>query len=308
MPRPVFADPKTDFTFHRIFGSEKHKSALIGFLNDILQLDDAHRITEVTFLDPTQRPKVEELKLSIVDVKCKDARGIHYVVEMQVLNVEAFGKRVVYNVAKAYTNQLDAGADYPALNDIVGISICDFELWPRREGSKVPMVSRWKMQEQASGTVGLLSMQFVFLELPQYDKSGEPETIIEKWAYFFREAKNLEMVPEALNHPPIVEALDASRTAAFTKAEWDEYILSGMAIQNERGMLSLARKEGRLEGIDEGRKQGIDEGRKQLLRAVCDICELLSIPLSSERLAHLESLDLTNLAALRERIKTTKTW
>ncbi len=308
MPRPVFADPKTDFTFHRIFGSEKHKSALIGFLNDILQLDDAHRITEVTFLDPTQRPKVEELKLSIVDVKCKDARGIHYVVEMQVLNVEAFGKRVVYNVAKAYTNQLDAGADYPALNDIVGISICDFELWPRREGSKVPMVSRWKMQEQASGTVGLLSMQFVFLELPKYDKSGEPETIIEKWAYFFREAKNLEMVPEALNHPPIVEALDASRTAAFTKAEWDEYILSGMAIQNERGMLSLARKEGRLEGIDEGRKQGIDEGRKQLLRAVCDICELLSIPLSSERLAHLESLDLTNLAALRERIKTTKTW
>jgi len=89
-----------------------------------------------------------------------------------------------------------------------------------------------------------------------------------------------------------------------------------MLIQNERGMLSLARKEGRLEGIDEGRKQGIDEGRKQgidegrkqLLRAVCDICELLSIPLSSERLAHLESLDLTNLAALRERIKTTKTW
>ena len=91
MPGPLFADPKTDFAFHRIFGTEKHKSALIGFLNDILQLDAAHRITEVTFLDPTQRPKVEELKLSIVDVKCKDARGIHYVVEMQVLNVEAFG-------------------------------------------------------------------------------------------------------------------------------------------------------------------------------------------------------------------------
>ncbi len=313
MARPVFADPKTDFTFHRIFGSEKHKNALIGFLNDILQLDAAHRITEVTFLDPAQRPKVEELKLSIVDVKCKDARGIHYVVEMQVLNVEAFGKRVVYNVAKAYTNQLEVGADYPSLNDIVGISICDFELWPRREESKVPMVSRWKMQEQASGTVGLLSMQFVFLELPKYDRTGEPETIIEKWAYFFREAKNLEMVPEALNHPPIVEALDASRTAAFTKSEWDQYILSGMAIQNERGMLSLARKqgidEGRKQGIDEGRKQGIDEGRKlELIRAIADICELLAIPLPPERMAHLESLDLESLAAFRDDIKTTKAW
>ncbi len=325
MPRPVFADPKTDFTFHRIFGSEKHKSALIGFLNDILQLDDAHRILEVTFLDPTQRPKVEELKLSIVDVKCKDARGIHYVVEMQVLHVAAFDKRVVYNVAKAYTNQLDKGEDYPKLNDIVGITICDFELWPRSEGFQVPMVSRWRMHEQTSGTPGLLALQFVFLELPKYDIVGDPRTLVDKWAYFFREAENLQLIPEALQHPPIIEALDGARTAHFTVNEWDDYIRAGIAIQNERGMLAQAEINGRKKGLDEGRKQGIDEGRKQgidegrkqgidegrkleLMQAIGDICELLSIPLSPERLAHLESLDLANLAALRERLKTTKTW
>ena len=77
MARPVFADPKTDFAFHRIFGSERHKVALLGFLNDILSLDGEHRIVDVTFLDPVQRPKVEELKHSVVDVKCRDARGIH---------------------------------------------------------------------------------------------------------------------------------------------------------------------------------------------------------------------------------------
>jgi hypothetical protein len=54
MSRPVFADPKTDFVFQRIFGSEDHKLALIGFLND------------VAFLPPEQRPKVNELKYSIV--------------------------------------------------------------------------------------------------------------------------------------------------------------------------------------------------------------------------------------------------
>jgi len=109
MARPVFADPKTDFVFQRIFGSEDHKPVLLGFLNDLLELDDAHRIRSVSLLPPEQRPKVSELKYSIVDVKCVDARGTTYVVEMQVLNVEAFEKRVVYNVAKAYTNQLDAG-------------------------------------------------------------------------------------------------------------------------------------------------------------------------------------------------------
>lgn len=295
--RPVFADPKTDFTFHRIFGTEKHKNALIGFLNDILMLEGPHRITDVTYLDPAQRPKVEELKLSIVDVKCRDARGIHYVVEMQVLNVEAFDKRVVYNVAKAYTNQLDDGDGYPELNDIVGITICDFELWPRREGSTVPMVSRWKMQEQTTGTVGLLSLQFVFLELPKYAVQGPPQTMIEKWAYFFREARNLELVPDELNHPSIVEALDAARTSAFTVAEWDEYIRAGMAIQNERGMLTLAKKE----GLEQGR-------RAELLNGIRSLCKVLAIEWTAERQATVKRLDLAGLTLLRDQLTETKRW
>ncbi len=37
--RPVFADPKTDFVFKRIFGSEVHKPLLIEMLNALLELD-----------------------------------------------------------------------------------------------------------------------------------------------------------------------------------------------------------------------------------------------------------------------------
>jgi hypothetical protein len=44
MVRPVFADPKTDFVFQRIFGSEDHKPVLIGFLNDLLELALDHRL------------------------------------------------------------------------------------------------------------------------------------------------------------------------------------------------------------------------------------------------------------------------
>ena len=104
MQRPIFADPKTDFAFKRIFGSEDHKDVLVAFLNNMLDLDEAHRILGVELLPPEQRPAVAELKLSIVDVQCTDAHGVTYVVEMQVLQVEGFEKRVVYNVAKAYVN------------------------------------------------------------------------------------------------------------------------------------------------------------------------------------------------------------
>jgi predicted transposase/invertase (TIGR01784 family) len=265
---PVFGDPKTDFVFQRVFGSEDHKTALLGFLNDILQLDEAHRVTSVTLLPPEQRPKVSELKHSIVDVKCVDARGTTYVVEMQVFNVEAFEKRVVYNVAKAYTNQLGVGVGFPELDEVIGISICDFDLWPHKEAPHVPMLSRWRMVEQQSGVKGLPQLQLVFLELPKYAGGHEPQSFVDKWAYFFREAGNLMAIPEALRHPSLLDALEGARTARFSREEWDAYIAAGMAIQSERGALSLARREGKQEGELEGELEARrDTLQRLLLRA-----------------------------------------
>jgi len=260
--RPLFADPKTDFVFKKIFGTEEHKPLLIALLNDLLELDEAHRIVSVELLSPEQRPQVSELKQSIVDVKCLDAHGTRYVVEMQVLNVEGFEKRVVYNVAKAYTSQLDVGQKYPALDDVIGVTICDFELWPHQAPTQIPMLSRWRMQEQHGGARGLGELQFVFLELPKFDASQPPRTTVEKWAYFFREAGNLQIVPEALSERPFTDALDAARIARFTDEEWDAYIRAGMAIQDERGALSLAHKQGH----QEGRLEGVRESLRLILQ------------------------------------------
>ena len=112
----------------------------------------------------------------------------------------------------------------------------------------MPMLSRWRMQEQQSGVVGLPQLQLVFLELPKYSGGDDPQSFVDKWAYFFREAENLMAVPEALRHPQLLDALDGARTARFNRQEWDAYIAAGMAIQNERGALSLAQREGELKG------------------------------------------------------------
>ena len=322
MSRPVFADPKTDFVFKRIFGTEEHKDVLLAFLNDLLELDAAHRITSVELLSPEQRPKVDEMKLSIVDVLCVDARGTRYVVEMQVLNVEAFEKRVVYNVAKTYTNQLEKGRRYPELNDVIGITICDFELWPRTSGGSatsdgsgpaVPMLSRWSMTEHHTGARGLQQIQFVFLELPKLVASRPPETIVEKWAYFFSEAENLEVAPEVLAEPQFVKALDAARTAGFTVEEWDLYIRAGMAIQDERGALSVARnegkQEGKQEGLAEGKREGLAEGKREgLLDGIEAACDLLGIEISGARRREIDGLDVAGLKALLAKIRAEKRW
>jgi flagellar biosynthesis/type III secretory pathway protein FliH len=124
------------------------------------------------------------------------------------------------------------------------------------------------MQEQHGGAKGLGQLQFVFLELPKYDTSRPPVTAVEKWAYFFREADNLEMVPEVLAERPYVDALEAARAAGFTEEEWDAYIRAGMAIQDERGALSLASKQGRAEGRQEGKQEGRQQGRQEGMRAM----------------------------------------
>ncbi len=174
---PVFADPKTNFVFKRIFGAEDRKPLLIALLNDLLELEGQHRILDVEYLPHEQHVAVPELKLSIVDVKCMEASGRGFVVEMQVANVEGLEKRIVYNTSKAYVMQLRNAETYPTLCDVVGVTICDFKLWPGKVaggGFEVPMLSRWRMVEQHSNAVGLPQVQYTFLELPKYAGGDDP--------------------------------------------------------------------------------------------------------------------------------------
>jgi len=83
------------------------------------------------------------------------------------------------------------------------------------------MLSRWQMQEQHGGGVGLPQVQYAFLELPKYAAGDDPRTLVDKWAYFFREAKNLNVVPPALSEGPFRDALEVTRTATFTPEEWE---------------------------------------------------------------------------------------
>ena len=258
--QPVFADPKTDFVFKRIFGAEARKPLLIALLNHLLEFEGDRRIVDVQHLTEEQHVDVAELKLSIVDVKCTDATGRRFVVEMQVLKVEGFEKRVVYNASKAYVMQLRNAEEYPTLCDVFGVTICNFNLWTDKDEHgrfKVPMLSRWRMQEQHSGEKGLPQVQYAFLELPKYTAGEAPVTLIEKWAYFFREAKNLSVIPEALADDPFREALEVSRTAGFSGDEWEAYERAKMAEQDARGALAIERQEGRAEGRLEGTREAL---------------------------------------------------
>ncbi len=59
----------------------------------------------------------------------------------------------------------------------------------------------------------------------------------------------------------------------------------------------------------EGRLQGQRDGEKKGLRtAVLDLCEVFAVELTSERRAHVASLDLAGLEALGATLKQIRRW
>ena len=119
-----------------------------------------------------------------------------------------------------------------------------------------------------------------------------------KWAYFFREAKNLEVVPPALSEGPFAEALEIARKSSFTDAEWLEYERSKMAEQDERGAISLARQEGHKEGHKEGEL-------KEAARAVLAVLRARSIVVpETARERILGEKELVNLERWLEKAAT----
>src|ERR1700722_13146113 len=114
-----FLDPKNDFAFKKIFGSEKHQDILIHFLNDMLDFKESKKITKVTFLKTTQNPEIASKKQSIVDVLCHDEQGAQYIVEMQVAHSTGFEKRAQFYAARAYASQMNQGEAYHELKEII---------------------------------------------------------------------------------------------------------------------------------------------------------------------------------------------
>ncbi|MBF0190731.1 MAG: Rpn family recombination-promoting nuclease/putative transposase [Magnetococcales bacterium] len=257
-----FIDPRIDFAFKKIFGSEDAKDILISFLESLLGLDGDRRIVELTILDPFLAPRIKELKSSVLDVRCKDHRGISYVVEMQMEKVAGFLNRIQYNSAKAYSGQISRAEDYPKLKRIIAVTITDFILFPKFDHC----VSCHQSQETITGDSYLSDIVHYFVELTKFTKPLEAcDGILEKWIYFIRHAETLEQVPDQLDLPPFRHAFEKAMVANMTKDELDLYDKAGIAIADARGRIELAREEGREEGIQIGAQRGERIGEAKIL-------------------------------------------
>ena len=214
-----FLNPKTDYAFKKIFGSETSGEIVISFLNAVLDLGGEDVIVHVTILDPRLAPKIDGMKDTYLDVRVRDQKGRSYIVEMQVLNVEGFEKRVLYNACKAYVNQLVKGDSYRILTEVVAVTVTDFEMFPNLGR----VVSRFRLRADENPSICHQDLELVFAELPKFTKAEEDlTTVLDRWLYFLKTAEDLTAIPRSLaGVPAIVKALEIANRAGWTPEELD---------------------------------------------------------------------------------------
>ena len=290
----IFINPKTDYAFKKIFGSSESKEILISFLNALIYEGNS-TIEDLEIINPNLPPKIEGLKDSYLDVKAQLSDGTLVIIEMQVLNVQSFGKRVFYNAAKTYAFQLEAAQGYRLLKPVIALTITDFEMFPESEEFN----SRFVLKEvNKNFTYPENELDLVFVELPKFTKKLEElETLADKWIYFMKNARSLTSVPETMDSiPEIHQAFNIANQAKLSREEVADLDRREQFIYDQQGAIIKASRE----GIEQGREEGIEQGREEGMRekAIAIARQLLS-QLDNDTISQVTGLSVEEVQNLR---------
>ena len=238
-----YLNPKADLTFKKVFG--EHPDLVMSLLNALLPLEEGKQIEHVEYLTPEMVPENPGKKNSIVDVRCRETGGRHFIVEMQMNWNNEFQRRVILNAAKAVVKQLDKNEEYTLVQPVYGLNLINdtgFESGPDEFYHDYAIVNVAHTDRIIEG------LRFVFVELPKF----KPQTIAERkmavlWLRFLTEIdRDTEEAPaELLENPDTNKALKILEKSAYDEGQLYAYERFWDAVTTERVAVEGAYKKGR---------------------------------------------------------------
>ncbi len=261
-----FLDVKTDYAFKKVFGSKDSVPILISFLNAILEYEDEKKITDLKIVDPYQIPLLKGMKDTFVDVRAELANGKNIIIEMQVLNVKGFEKRILHNAAKQYSRQLKRGENYHLINPVIALTFTDFRMFEDSEEH----LSHFRLLETKRFIEYSDDVELIFIELPKFKKEVDIlDNIKDKWIFFLKNAGSLNYIPKVLTDPCIKKAFDIVNEAGLTKEELELQEKRYDYIRLQKGAIALAREQ----GLKEGEEKGEEKTKRKIAISLLDILD-----------------------------------
>ena len=280
-----YLDPKADLTFKKVFG--EHPDLVISLLNALLPLDKPEEeVQSIEYLPAELVPDNPLRKNSIVDVRCKDARGRQFIVEMQMVWSKEFQNRVLFNASKAYVRQLDKSNDYDLLQPVYSLNLVNDIFEPDME----PYYHYYRMVHYERTDKVIDGLHLIFIELPKFKPHNYSEKKMQVlqvlWLRFLTEiSEQTRDVPqELLDNPEVSKALTEVEESAFTEAELEGYDKFWDTIRVECTLVNSALrryKEGLAEGEAKGMAKGMAEGKTEGKTEVARNLKQMGLPVEA---------------------------
>ncbi|MDD3049461.1 MAG: Rpn family recombination-promoting nuclease/putative transposase [Bacilli bacterium] len=248
-------NPKVDFAFKKLFGSEENKSILIAFINSIVS--EENQITDIELKNPYNISNYRKGKMTILDIKAVDENGVWYDIEMQLAEQGYYDKRAFYYWSKVYCDQIESGDDFEALRKTIGINILDFNYLKEEDFHNVYKVYNEKSKE---GFLDLFEMHFI--ELNKFKKDYKDlKTALERWVSFLNRAYEIDkdkMPKELEDDENIKKAIEKLEIMYLDKDERELYEVDLKALRVHKAEIKTAEEKGRKKGTLEIAKNLLD--------------------------------------------------
>lgn len=298
-------DPKMDFVFKNIFGSEKHPNILISFLNATLKPKDL--ITEVEIKNTDLNKGYIEDKFSRLDVKATTSNNEIINIEIQLKNEYNMIKRSLYYWSKLYSEQLNEGEDYSLLKRTICINILNFKYLKTRMFHSVYRMKEIHTNEELSDI-----QEIHFIEIPKLEDGSDEKDMLVAWIEFLKNPESEKVRSLEMSVDEIREAKDELIKMSNDDTQRELYEMRAKTLRDkisalneaERKGIKKGREEGRKEGIEEGRKEGIEEGIKEGIekgeknKAIEIAKSLINLGLDKEAISKSTGLDLCEVEKL----------
>ena len=288
-----YLDPIADLTFKKVSG--EHEDLVISLLNALLPLRADEEVIEVEYLPAELVPDNPLRKNSIVDVRCVDAVGRQFIVEMQMVWSPEFLQRVLFNSAKAYVRQLDKGFDYSLLKPVYSLNLVNDIFEPQ-----LPEYYHYfKLVYEEHTEKVIDGLHLVFVELPKFTPHSMSEKKMQVlWLRYLTEIKDgTEKIPqELLDNAETGKAISVLETSSYNDAQLASYDKFWDTISIEKTLYSSGERKGREEGLMEGEAVGMEKGRAEEKRKIASGMKQAGIPL--ETIAVITGLPLEEVKSI----------
>ncbi len=278
-------DPKMDFVFKNIFGSEKHPNILISFLNATLKPKDLITAVEIKNTD-LNKGYIED-KFSRLDVKATTSNNEIINIEIQLKNEYNMIKRSLFYWSKLYSEQLNEGEDYSVLKRTICINILNFKYLKTRK-----FHSGYRLKEIYSNEELTDVAEIHFIEIPKLEEGTDEKDMLVAWIEFLKNPESEKVRSLEMSIDEIREAKDELIRMSNDDTQRELYEMRAKTLKDKISALNEAERK----GIKKGRQEGIKEGEKS--KAIEIAKSLINIGLDKETISKSTGLDLNEIEKL----------